>query len=64
MIRVEPGSSNPYLDFHWDLSSSLESVSSEAGFYNIIPDISFYRDKCALFCYLAVLIRWVSLKER
>jgi hypothetical protein len=64
MIRVEAGRSIPYLGFHWDLSSSLKSVISEAGFYNIIPNIHFYRDKCTLFHYFAFLNRWVSLKER
>jgi hypothetical protein len=49
MIRIEAGSSSPYLGFHWDLSSSLKSVISETGLYNIIPNIPFYRDKCALF---------------
>jgi hypothetical protein len=42
MIRIEAGSSIPYLGFHWDLSSSLKSVISEAGLYNIIPNIPFY----------------------
>jgi hypothetical protein len=41
MIRVEVDSSIPYLGFHWDLSLYLNSVISEAGFYNIIPNISF-----------------------
>jgi hypothetical protein len=53
MIRVEAGSLIPYLDSHSELSSSLKSVISEAGFYNIIPNIPFYRDKCALFQYFA-----------
>jgi hypothetical protein len=42
MIRVEAGSSIPYLGFHWELSSSLKSMISEAGLYNIIPNIPFY----------------------
>jgi hypothetical protein len=41
MIRIEAGSLIPYLGFHWDLSSSLKSVISEAGLYIIIPNISF-----------------------
>jgi hypothetical protein len=41
MIRIEAGSLIPYLDFHWDLSSSLKSVISEAGLYTIIPNIPF-----------------------
>jgi hypothetical protein len=56
MIRVEAGSSIPCLGFHWDLSSSLKSVISEAGFYNIIPNIHFYSDKWALFHYFAFCI--------
>jgi hypothetical protein len=64
MIRIEAGSSIPYLGFHWDLSSSLKSVISEAGLYNIIPDILLYCDKCALFSIFCFLNRLVSLKER
>jgi hypothetical protein len=41
MIQIEAGSSIPYLGFHWDLSSSLKSMISEAGLCNIIPNISF-----------------------
>jgi hypothetical protein len=41
MILVEAGSLIPYLGFQWDLSSSLKIVISEAGLYNIIPNISF-----------------------
>jgi hypothetical protein len=41
MIRVEAGSSIPYLGFHWNLSSSLKSVISEAGLYRTIPNIRF-----------------------
>jgi hypothetical protein len=41
MIRIEAGSSIPYLGFYWDLSSSLKSAISEAGLYNIITNISF-----------------------
>jgi hypothetical protein len=42
MIRIEVvRSSIPYLDWNWDHSSSLKSVISEAGLYNIIPNISF-----------------------
>jgi hypothetical protein len=40
MICIEAGSSIPYLGFHWDLFSSLKSVISEAGLYNIIPNVS------------------------
>jgi hypothetical protein len=64
MIRIEAGSSIPYLGFLWDLSLSLKSMVSEAGFYNMIPNIPFYRDKCAVFQYFAFLNQWVSLKER
>jgi hypothetical protein len=39
MILVEVVSSIPYLGFHWDLSSSLKSLMSEAGLYSIIPNI-------------------------
>jgi hypothetical protein len=41
MIRIEVGSLIPYLGSHSELSSSLKSVISEAGLYNIIPNISF-----------------------
>jgi hypothetical protein len=53
MTRIEAGSSIPYLGFHWDLSSSLKSVSSEAGLYNIIPNISFtaISARYFIFCY-------------
>jgi hypothetical protein len=34
-IRVEAGRSIPYLGFRWDLSSSVKSLISEAGLYNI-----------------------------
>jgi hypothetical protein len=61
MIRIEADSSIPYLGFHWDLSSSLKSVFSEAGLYNIIPNIPFYRNKCALFSIFCFLNRCVSL---
>jgi hypothetical protein len=53
MIRIEAGSSIPYLGFNWDLSSSLKSVISEAGLYNIIPNISFTAISApvSLFCF-------------
>jgi hypothetical protein len=41
MIRIEAGSSIPYLCFLRDPSLSLKSVISEAGLYNVIPNISF-----------------------
>jgi hypothetical protein len=41
MICIEVGSSIPYLDLHSELSSSTKSLISEAGLYNIIPNISF-----------------------
>jgi hypothetical protein len=56
MIRIEAGSSIPYLDFHWDLSSSLKIVISEVGLYNIIPNIRSYPDKCVLFSIFCFLI--------
>jgi hypothetical protein len=49
MIRVEAGSLIPYLVRSWDHSSCAKSLISEAGLYNIIPNITFYRDKSALF---------------
>jgi hypothetical protein len=41
MIRVEAGSSIPYRCFHWDLPLPVKSLVSEAGLYNIIPNIPF-----------------------
>jgi hypothetical protein len=41
MIRIEAGSSIPYLGFLWDPSSLVESMISEAGLYNIIANIYF-----------------------
>jgi hypothetical protein len=41
MMRIEVGSLIPYLGFLWDPSLPLKSVISEAGWYNIIPNISF-----------------------
>jgi hypothetical protein len=51
MIRIEAGSSIPYLGFLWDLSVSLKSLISEAGFYNIIPIIPFtaISERCFIF---------------
>jgi hypothetical protein len=40
MIRIEAGSSIPYVGFLWDPSLPLKSVISEAGLSNIIPNIS------------------------
>jgi hypothetical protein len=40
-IRVEAGSSIPYLGFHWDLSLPVKSLISEADLYNIITNIPF-----------------------
>jgi hypothetical protein len=58
------GSSNPEVDLHSELSSSLKSMVSEAGLYRISLNIPFNRDKCELFHYFAILNRWVCLKER
>jgi hypothetical protein len=41
MIRDEAGSSIPYLVWSWDHSSSVKSNISEAGLYNITPNIPF-----------------------
>jgi hypothetical protein len=49
MIRVKAGSSIPYLVRSWDHSLCTKSLISEVGLYNIVPNITFYRDKCALF---------------
>jgi hypothetical protein len=35
MIRIEAGSSIPYLGFHWDHSSSVKSVISKAELFKI-----------------------------
>jgi hypothetical protein len=39
IIRIEAGSSTPYLGFHLDLPPSYKSVIIEAGLYRIIPNI-------------------------
>jgi hypothetical protein len=64
MICIEVGSSIPYLDFHWDLSSSVERLINEAGFCQGKEFFLFSLQKCALFHFFPFLIRWVSLKER
>jgi hypothetical protein len=62
MIRVEAGSSIPHLVCN--LINSILCISSidRAGRNSTDGDF-LHRDKCALFCYFAILIRWVSLKE-
>ena len=63
MIRIEVGSSIPYIGFHSELSSFLKSVISEPGFTRRKVFL-LYRDRCAIFQYFDFLNRWVSLKER
>jgi hypothetical protein len=63
MIRIEVGSSIPYIGFHSELSSSLKSLISEPGFTRRKVFL-LYRDRCAIFQYFDFLNRWVSLNER
>jgi hypothetical protein len=64
MIRIEVGSSIPYIGFHSELSSSLKSLISEPGCTHRKEIFLFSLQKCAIFQYFAFLNRWVSLKER
>jgi hypothetical protein len=63
MVRIEVGSSIPYLGSYLEISSSLKRLISEAGIVQYLTKYPFYRDKCALFHYFPFLNRWVSLKD-
>jgi hypothetical protein len=64
MIRIEAGSSIPYLVWSWDYSLSVKSNISEAGLYNIIPNISFTAISARCFIFFLFQPMGVSFKER